>query len=59
LHSPRQADQGEDVSARRLRVRLAAAMTPGALSRELRAGSELSEEAAVAEALALTESRSN
>jgi hypothetical protein len=55
VHSPRQADQGEDVSARRLRVRLAAAMAPADLSRELRVGSVLTEEAAVAEALALEE----
>jgi predicted ATPase len=53
LHSPRQADQGEDVSARRLRVRLAAAMSPADLGRELRVGSTLSEEAAVGEALAV------
>jgi diguanylate cyclase (GGDEF)-like protein len=53
LHSPRQADQCEDVSARRLRLRLAAAMSPADLSAELQAGSELNEETAVAEALAL------
>ena len=53
LHSPRQANQGEDLSARRLRVRLAAAMPAAELSRELNAGSTLSEDAAVADAFAL------
>jgi diguanylate cyclase (GGDEF)-like protein len=53
LHSPRQADQGEDVSARRLRVRLAAALSAAELGRELRAGAALTEEAAVTEALAV------
>jgi diguanylate cyclase (GGDEF)-like protein len=53
LHSPRQADQGEDVSARRLRAKLAAALSASDLSRELQAGSELSEDAAVAQALAI------
>jgi hypothetical protein len=53
FHSPRQADQGEDVSARRLRLRLSAAMSAADLGRELHAGSVLTEEAAVAEALAL------
>jgi hypothetical protein len=53
LHSPRQADQGEDISARRLRVRLSAAMGAAELGRELQAGSELSEDEAVAAALAL------
>jgi hypothetical protein len=53
LHSPRQANQGEDLSARRLRVRLAAAMPAAALSRELHIGSTLSEDAAVADAFAL------
>jgi diguanylate cyclase (GGDEF)-like protein len=55
LHSPRQANQGEDISARRLRVRLAAAMPPEELSRELHTGSALTEDAAVAEAFALSE----
>ena len=54
LHSPRQANQGEDISARRLRVRLAAALPPHELSRELHAGSTLSEDEGVAEALALS-----
>jgi len=53
LHSPRQADQGEDVSARRLRLRLSTAMNAADLGRELHAGSVLTEEAAVAQALAL------
>jgi hypothetical protein len=53
LHSPRQADQGEDISARRLRVRLSAAMNAADLGRELQAGSELSEDEAVAAALVL------
>jgi diguanylate cyclase (GGDEF)-like protein len=53
LHSPRQADQGEDVSARRLRLRLSTAMAAADLGRELQAGSGLTEEAAVAQALAL------
>jgi diguanylate cyclase (GGDEF)-like protein len=53
LHSPRQADQCEEVSARRLRVRLAAALAPADLGRELQAGSELTEDEAIGEALTL------
>jgi diguanylate cyclase (GGDEF)-like protein len=53
LHSPRQADQCEEVSARRLRVRLAAVLEPAELGRELQAGSELTEDEAIGEALTL------
>jgi diguanylate cyclase (GGDEF)-like protein len=51
LHPPRQSDQCEDVAARRLRVRLAAALAPSILGGELAAGALLTEEEAVAEAL--------
>jgi diguanylate cyclase (GGDEF)-like protein len=51
LHAPRQAEQCEDIAARRLRVRLAAALDAAILSGELEAGALLAEDDAVAEAL--------
>jgi hypothetical protein len=51
LHAPRQAEQCEDIAARRLRVRLAAALDAAVLSGELETGALLAEDDAVAEAL--------
>jgi len=53
LHAPRQAEQCEEISYRRLRVRLAALLPPADLSEELSAGATLDENAAIAEALAV------
>jgi hypothetical protein len=51
LHAPRQAEQCEDIAARRLRVRLAAALDAASLGGELEAGALLAEDDAIAEAL--------
>ncbi len=53
LHAPRQAEQCEEISYRRLRVRLAALLSPADLSYELSVGAALDESAAIAEALAV------
>lgn len=53
LHAPRQAEQCEEISYRRLRVRLAARLSPADLSYELSVGASLDETAAIAEALAV------
>jgi hypothetical protein len=53
LHAPRQAEQCEEISYRRLRVRLAALLGPGDLGHELSAGAKLDETTAIAEALAV------
>jgi predicted ATPase len=53
LHAPRQAEQCEDIAARRLRVRLAAALDAAGLGGELEAGALLAEDDAIAEALEL------
>lgn len=51
LHAPRQADQCEDIAARRLRVRLAAALAPEILGGELESGALLTQDEAATEAL--------
>jgi diguanylate cyclase (GGDEF)-like protein len=53
LHAPRQAEQCEDISARRLRVRLAAVLDPATIGGELETGAQLAEDEAIAEALAV------
>jgi hypothetical protein len=51
LHAPRKAEQCEEIAARRLRVRLAAALDPASLGGELETGALLAEDEAIAEAL--------
>ncbi|HEV8021049.1 MAG TPA: diguanylate cyclase, partial [Candidatus Lustribacter sp.] len=53
VHAPRQADQCEDIAARRLRVRLATALAPEILGGELEAGALLGEEDATVAALSI------
>jgi hypothetical protein len=53
LHTPRQAETSEEVTARRLRVALAASLEAAELGAAFEAGARMTEDEAVAEALAL------